>query len=290
MSHSNEIKALVHLLEDPDEFIFDQVKDKLMQLGPNVIPYLEKAWEKDNFGDLFQDRIETLIHDIQHKELHLALLNWMNDSDNLLEGVLLVNKFQYPSLDRKSIEIQIEQITKDIECQISEEMTGLDIVMIINQVLFEVYCFKGDKKNYHNPENSYLNQVLNKKKGNPLMLSIIYIEIAKRLNIPIKGVNLPNHFIVGYLDPEFKLKGFQIEKDAHEILFYINPYSKGVILHHNEIDDFLVDLNLERLPKYYTPCSNVTIVKRILTNLLYSYSKLNNKEKVKQLKSILILF
>ena len=89
MSHSNEIKALVHLLEDPDEFIFDQVKDKLMQLGPNVIPYLEKAWEKDDFGDLFQEKSKILA--LQKQSFSSARLQTLKNESKTKTMTFLTN-------------------------------------------------------------------------------------------------------------------------------------------------------------------------------------------------------
>ena len=290
MVSKNEITALVDLLEDPDEIIFDQIKHKLIEIGPNAIPHLENAWENKNFGLLFQNRIESLIHDIQYKDLIQTISKWLKSPDELLDGVLLINKYQYPSLNRNKIEEQINVLTNDIRCQMSEHMTGIEKIMTINHILFEVHKFKGDKENYHHPNNSYLNKVLNNKKGNPLLLSIIYLEIAKRINLPIKGINLPNHFIIGYLDEEYKKPHSFDEKDTFGILFYINPFSKGIILHHDEIADFLRDLNLEQKPKYFKPCSNKAIVKRMLTNLIYTYTKSNKTEKVNELKEMIRLF
>ena len=69
MNRPTEISALVHLIDDPDELIFFQVKDKLIEMGAGVIPHLEKAWATENFGDLFQFRLESIIHEIQLKDV-----------------------------------------------------------------------------------------------------------------------------------------------------------------------------------------------------------------------------
>ena len=122
------------------------------------------------------------------------------------------------------------------------------------------------------------------------MLSILYLEISKRLGIPIKGINLPNHFIVGYLDMDYNKPEYSIDKDNYGVLFYINPFSKGLILQHNEIDEFLLDLDLEQDPKYYSPCDNLAIIKRNITNLIYSYSKVKEKNKIADLKQFLLSF
>ena len=290
MGKPSEVNALVHLIDDPDELIFFQVKNKLIEMGSDVIPYLEKAWAKENFGDLFQYRLESIIHDIQLKDVFRQLGNWIQNPENLLEGVLIVNKYKYPNINISSIENLISQLVRDIKSQINDGLTVLEKIQIINKIVFDVYGFRGDKTNYHDPENSYFNAVITKKKGNPLMLSILYLEIAKRIKIPISGINLPNHFLVGFLEEDYQQNSYLYNRDSYGILFYINPFSKGTILYQDEIDDFLFELKLKQHSKYYSPCNNISIIRRILTNLIYSYTKLNKKKNVAELKKIIQLF
>ncbi len=290
MNSPTEISALVHLIDDPDELIFFQVKDKLIEMGAEVIPHLEKAWATENFGDLFQFRLESIIHEIQLKGVFEQLGKWILNPENLLEGVLIVNKYKYPNINLRLIEELLAQIVCDIESQFNDELTILEKIQVINKILFDIYGFRGDKTNYHNPDNSYFNAVLTKKKGNPLMLSILYIEISRRLGIPITGINLPNHFLVGYLEKDYNQNASNEIRDSYGVLFYINPFSKGTILYQNEIDNFLFELKLKQDPKYYSPCNNISIIRRIVTNLLYSYTKLNKKKNVAELKKIIQLF
>ena len=93
MPNENEITALVELLEDPDEIIFDQIKHKLIEIGPNVIPHLENAWENKSFGLLFQNRVESLIHDIQYRDLLQTISKWTRSPIDFIDGVLLINKY-----------------------------------------------------------------------------------------------------------------------------------------------------------------------------------------------------
>ncbi|MFM8963974.1 MAG: HEAT repeat domain-containing protein [Sphingomonadales bacterium] len=75
------IKALVRLIDDPDELVFQQVRDELMKFGPDVVPVLEQSWEQDYYGLLFQDRIENLIHDIQFEAVKHQLNTWLQSPD-----------------------------------------------------------------------------------------------------------------------------------------------------------------------------------------------------------------
>jgi regulator of sirC expression with transglutaminase-like and TPR domain len=79
-------------------------------------------------------------------------------------------------------------------------MTPQEQVLVMNKVLFDIHGFAGNTTNFHAPQNSFINTVLESKKGNPLLISIIYILMARQLDIPIYGVNLPEHFILAYQD------------------------------------------------------------------------------------------
>src|SRR3954465_14583356 len=281
-----EVIALITLLDDPDEGIYSQVKDRFVTLGPPAIPHLETAWE-NSFDAIMQKRIETIIHTIQFETLQKALKQWANDeADDLLKGVLLLARYQYPDLDENKIRKQIQQIKQDVWLELHDDLTALEKVKIINHILFEVHQFSGNITNYHAPQNSFINNVLESKKGNPVMLSIVYALICKELNIPVYGVNLPQHFVLAYVNDYANLIDVNNKTLSNNILFYINPFSKGLMFHQKDIDQFLKQLNLEPEAKYYLPCSNVDILKRCINNLIYSYEKLGYLEKVDELKNL----
>src|SRR5690606_38319041 len=149
---------------------------------------------------------------------------------DLIEGACLVARYQYPDLDEKSIYQKMDQLERDIWLEINNNLTAFEKVKIFNHIIFEVHSFTGNKKNYHAPQNSYINNVLDTKRGNPLSLSVIYVALANRLNVPIYGVNLPSHFVVCYLD-ENNLGAliFGADENTHnsKVLFFINPFSRG---------------------------------------------------------------
>jgi regulator of sirC expression with transglutaminase-like and TPR domain len=282
-----EIKAIIGLLDDPDDGIFTQIKSKLLEIGPEAIPTLEAAWE-DSFDGVFQTRVENIIHEIQFENIKKDIVNWsLLEHENLLKGLLLVAKYQYPDVNENKIKAQLGQIKKDIWLEFHEDMTALEKVQIINHILFEVHGFSGNTTNYHAPQNSYINNVLETKKGNPITLSVLYLLMCHDLNIPIYGINLPDHFVVGYLN-DSELLEMQIPGDEHgdNILFYINPFSKGYIFQHKDIDVFLKNINVDPKKEYYEPCTNVDIIKRILRNLITAYQKNGYQNKVDEVMAL----
>ncbi len=281
-----EVIALITLLDDPDDGICSEVKNRFIVLGPPAIPHLETAWE-NSFDALMQKRIEGIIHTIQFKALQNALKNWAeNEQDDLFKGCCIIARYQYPDLDETKLKKQLHQVKQDVWLELHDDLTALEKVKIINHILFEVHQFGGNISNYHAPQNSFINVVLETKKGNPVMLSIIYTLICKELNIPVYGVNLPQHFVLAYVNDLANLFDPSHKTLSDNILFYINPFSKGLIFNQADIDSFIKQLKIEPETKYYLPCSNLDIIKRILNNLIYSFDKMGYAEKVQELKDL----
>lgn len=283
-----ELRALINLLDDPDEMVFNHVKDKLLSLGQEVIPVLENVWEMgDPFNNLVQTRIENIIHKIQYDTIAGEMSEWVRSGANdLLKGALIVAKYQYPDLNEQKIKTKIEQITQDVWLELNDNLTALEKVKVINHIIFEVHGFSGNTTNFHAPQNSYLNNVVESKKGNPLSLSILYTVVAQKLNIPVYGVNLPEHFVLAYkADDIAKLAG--AKDDDSGILFYINPFSRGAIFSKKEIEAFLKQLKLEPRKQFFQPCGNREIVERLVRNLVNSYQKLGYPKKMEELNALL---
>ncbi len=277
----NQIKALVKLLDDPNEDIYREIYDKLLAQGYKALPELEKVWEK-SFDEKMQERIEGLIQEIQSNSVQRSLKKWVEKGgEDLFMGSFLIAKHQYPELNFESYNNRMEEIKKDIWLEINENLTALEKVQIINHVFFKVHGFSGNSANFYAPQNNYINHVLETKKGNPITLGIIYSALAQRLNIPIYGVNLPKNYIVAYKNEYAQESSIQ-----NQVLFYINPFNKGAILGKKEIDYFLKQQDLKREKQYYLPCDNIEILKRLLNNLIFSYDKLGYPDKIEELSEL----
>lgn len=290
MKNDPSVKALVQLIDDPDEQVFHHVRTALIDKGPDVIPLLESSWENDDYGLLFQSRIENLIHDIQYNSTRMALQRWIDASHkDLLEGALIVAKYQYPNLDEEQVHAQIQQIRKDIWLEINGHQTAYEKIRVFNKVFYGKYGYTGNSRDFHSPLNSCINTVMETKKGNPLSLCLVYSIIAQSLDLPVYGVNLPNHFVLAYLD-EDNINPFINTNNKHGVLFYINAFARGGIFDELEIKEFLKALNKPEAREYFEPCSNSAIIARMLTNLINAFQQSGNAEKVRELIEMRDLF
>ena len=282
---NTELNALISLLDEPSNPVFDKIKEKILYYGIDAIPFLEDAWD-NSFDNNIQSRIEEIIHSIQLNNLKNALVNWKeNNRLDLLEGFYLVSRYQYPDLNYDNMKDQVARIEKDIWLELNSNLTALEKVKVINHVLFDINRFAGNKSNIDAPQNLFLNNLLETRKGNHLSLGILYIVLSQKLGIPIFGVNLPQHFILAYMD---EVQGEKIVlEDENEVLFYVNPFNKGAVFTQREIELFIKHLKIKPSKSFYKPCDNTDIIRRLLENVIENYNKLGYLEKVDELKELL---
>ncbi len=283
---NKELRALISLLDEPDGSIYDQVREKIFSYGLDAVPILEGAWE-NSFDGLIQERIENIIHNIQLDDLYSELNVWSQSGGNdLLKGHILISKFQYPDIDVESITRQIGSLSQDIWLELNLRLTALEKVKVINHILYDINKFSGNKLNINAPDNYYLNVLLNSKKGNPLSLGALYIALAQGLGFPVYGVDLPRHFILAYLD-DISPKTEATDIEDRKVLFYINPFNQGALFTRNEIELYIKQLSLSDNKKYYSGCKNMTIIKRMMGELILQYKNSGNQNKVEELTRLM---
>ena len=269
-----EMEALISLLDDPDTAIFDDVRGKIISFGNNIIPHLEFAWES-SFDHLLQNRIEDIIHHLQFENIKLELANWRKTPErNLINGAIIIAKYQYPDLEEESIHKDIKQIIQDVWLELNDNLTALEKIKVVNRIVFDVHGFYGNTKNINSPKNSYINNVLERKKGNPITLGILYLAICKELKIPMYGVDVPAHFILAHAE------------DGEIPEFYLNVFNKGTVFGTPDIDSFLEQLKIEPEDKHYIACSNLSVIKRLVQHLIYTYDNLGYVEKKEELEEL----
>ncbi len=280
---NKKLKALVRLLDDRNEFVFSVAHKELAAIGLSAIPVLESAWA-ESLDEILHERIENLIQHIQLENIVEEYTDWAkSDDQDLLYGAFLLAKFQYPELSYEDINQTIEKIIDDVRAEISDNLTRLEKVKVLNHIIFDINKFVHNT-NFNAPQSAYMNLVFETRKGNSITLSIIYTVVAQRLNLPIYGVNLPRNYIIAYLDTH--IENLRIGKKATKVIFYINPFNKGIALGRKEIDYFAKQHKLKPDNSFYFPCSNASTIQRLLSNLSLTYDKLGYPEKVDALRRI----
>lgn len=294
MNDRKEIEALIYLLDDTDDEVIEQVQDRLMSLGDDALMVLEEVlYQLEESVQI--KRVQILIKKLKFdKNIQYFSIWKQTGAEDLLGAVIEIARIRFPDIERQEIENAIDKIKLDAWLEMHYDLTSYEKVRILNHIFYYVHKFQGDSEDYHNADNSFINKVLERHRGNPISLAIIYSIVAQKLNIPIYGVNLPQHFVLGYKagDDLEIIKAYNDSSELNqspgsEILFYINPFSQGLVLSHQSIYEFLKQINVEPRDEYFNVCSNVEIIQRILRNLIYTYEKEKNDEMLYVLQNIM---
>jgi regulator of sirC expression with transglutaminase-like and TPR domain len=163
---------------------------------------------------------------------------------------------EYPNLDIEAFLRRLNHLAVRVEVLRGDETDPLKIIECLNAVLFVEEGFRGNIEDYYDPRNSYLNEVLERKVGIPISLSVIYMEVARRIGFSLRGVGLPGHFIVKYATPD------------REIL--IDPFGNGRIISSKNCQEMLDQVfggKMTVQPAHLQPMDKKSIITRMLFNL-----------------------
>lgn len=285
------LDALITLLDDPDSTVFQMVEQELLKEDEEIIPALEKKWEQ-SFDENSQARIENIIQSLQFKRTFRGLKNWIGQTpgtQDLFEGFCAVDKFQYPDLNPLNLTLKIENLRKSIWLELNNSLTLLEKTTILNHFIFNLNGYSVNLSNPESPQNCFLNQLLDTKRGNPVSMSIFYTIIARAIELPAYLVDFPKNPLVAIVDAELAQKVHGSARDT-EVLFYINPSNKGAITSRKEIEYHLKRNDYQPIAEYAEPKQDVLFVKRLVESMLEAYTSVGYKEKEEKIKQLLSLF
>lgn len=287
----SKLNALIDLLDDPDNTVFGMVEKELLKENDEIIPALEKKWEL-SFDENCQERIENIIQNLQFNQTYDRLATWINtdtEQQDLLSGFCTVDRFQYPDLNPLNIELKIENLRKSIWLELNNSLTLLEKTTILNHFIFNLNGYSINLSNPHSPQNCFLNQLLDTKKGNSISISLLYVLVARQLELPVKLVDFPKNPLVAIVDAELarKVHGSSLDSD---VLFYINPSNKGSITSRKEIEYHLNRNNHTPFREYTEPKPDALFIQRLLESMAESYTSVGFTEKEERIKQLLELF
>ena len=216
-------------------------------------------------------------------------LGWQNFAKEIQQKQSLIDlgkaslyyaQAEYPELNHEHYLGLLDLWAKEIATSLTPERYPLQVIKTINQYLFGNLGFVGDNQDYYNTENSYLNRAIDRKKGIPITLAVIYLEIARRIDFPMVGIGMPGHFLIR---PDFTDAGI-----------FVDAFNQGEILFPQDCETKLSQLYqypVKLEPHFLNPVSKHQILGRMLNNLKQIYLHQRNLEKVLELvEAILILF
>jgi regulator of sirC expression with transglutaminase-like and TPR domain len=193
---------------------------------------------------------------------------------DLEEGVWLLAQTQYPDINIEAYQALLDNFALELRERLDLTREPKDVLTRINTYLFEELGFSGNEENYYDPENSYLNRVIDRRTGNPINLSLLYMLLARRLRLPVTGIGLPGHFICRH------------QTSAAEI--FIDAFHGGKFLSKADCVQYLVHANYSLRDDCLAPVSSRRMLLRICGNLHQTYLQLQRTEETTRIQRYLV--
>ena len=191
-------------------------------------------------------------------------------------AALQIARLEYPDLDPQPWTEQLDHMALEIANRVCDLSDGAVFVAVMNHYLFEELGFRGNELDYYDPRNSCLNEVLERKLGIPITLSVVYMEIERRLAKPVFGIGLPGHFVIEYEDGLYSS--------------FIDPFHQGELLNREQCDQLIRQrAGVEVESRHFLPCSHQDIVVRMLRNLKGAYIRGQAFEKALKVLDLIVL-
>ena len=280
MKENKEISALLQLIDDPDEDVYNTVSEKIVSFGKEIIPNLENLWETIG-NEETQERIELLIHRLHFRDLTTEFTNWKDGSADLLQGALIIAKYNYPDLQTAVIKQDLEKIRRNIWLELNNYLTPLEQINVMNSIFFNYYKHKGVEISYDNADAFLINKTLETKKGNAISNGIIYIVLCELLDLPVKAINIPRQFILAYFDPQHDLSN-PVGHASEKINFYIDPLN-GQMYSHKDVESYFKRISVPPTTSYFRHLNNKRIIQFLLEELSKCFDDDRNKYKMDEL-------
>lgn len=195
---------------------------------------------------------------------------------DLGQAALLVAGEEYPELDVAEHLRTLDEFADAVRQRAPEWLPPEELARMVGRYLFQERGFQGNSGDYYNPDNSYFNRVLDTHTGIPITLSLLFLEVARRVGLRCRGVGMPGHFLVG-------LEGSEV---------YFDAFNGGAVLSVADCRRLAEGLFGPRMTwrdDYLTPCTKYEFLFRLLNNLKVVYERTGSPEKAAGVTQRMIL-
>jgi|694.fasta_scaffold00007_44 regulator of sirC expression with transglutaminase-like and TPR domain len=263
----SQIKGFVNLLKDSEEKVLSLMAQQVSNMSPDSLKMIEDLAQKSNDVDLLDNWYHA-----SRLSLKYMIEDWKRlHRQDLERGLFLISRIYTPYLnEQRYIEILDSYANRAAE-KLSTKSTSDEAIEAINKVLFEEERFSGNQANYYDIRNNFIHTVIDTKLGNPIVLSSIYMLVAKRLKVPVSGIGAPGHFIVKFADQ------------------LIDPFFSGRRITKEECVIRAQELSVFWRDEYLDSIEDSFIIARCVRNLIAIYKRNNELDKASDVSELLKL-
>jgi regulator of sirC expression with transglutaminase-like and TPR domain len=274
MSASRELYALYSLLDDPQASVQSAVRERILALGEDVVAGLRELTEVH--GNLHQDVVHDLVNEIRTTMAIRRLEREFSGPDepvDLEEGAFILAKYGFPEISTDVYHKRLDEMAADTRVLAGARAAPLDTFMKMRSYLFSDLGFIGNREDYYNPHNSFINKVIDYRKGIPITLSMLLLTLGSRLGITLNGIGMPMHFLVQY--------------DDGSRMFFVDAFNSGIIITRDQCRLMLSSSGIRLTPEMLSPVASRDIIERMWRNLYLAYQQQGDAEETARVADIL---
>jgi regulator of sirC expression with transglutaminase-like and TPR domain len=265
-----ELHSLLSLLDDPDIAVATVVEERIRSHGQYVIEPLTSFLGTCQ-DQLAIERASGILRDLTTDALseeftQLRNLMKVKPMTGLEHGVFLIARYGYPSLDINYYKRELDSLAGMLYDRIKGIHSPIDLLSATNDFFFKEKKFRGNHQHFLEADNSYINQVIDRRLGIPISLSVLYLLVAgKRLHLPFSGASTPGHFLI-------RFDGIRDEP------LFIDAFNGGIILRSEDIRRFLYTSGIPYYESFISPAQPRNILLRMLRNLMILFEEQKDHE------------
>jgi regulator of sirC expression with transglutaminase-like and TPR domain len=268
-------EALIQLLGDEDPAVFQRIHETILSQGPAAIPWLEHY--QLNEDPRTRRRVRGLLHKLKADQADNAFLSFCLTHGAILdieEGLFLLGRTTFPDINLEGYRALLDGYAEEVRNRVGRVRSPQRVLGTLNRLLFIQLGFRGDSADYYSPDNSYLNKVIDRRKGNPITLSALYLSVCRRLDLPVAGVGLPGHFVCRYQGPSSEI--------------YVDAFNSGKFMTRTDCVHHLVRTNCSLKDDYLGPISPKRMLLRCVNNLHQIYQQRREEQTALRMRGYLL--
>jgi regulator of sirC expression with transglutaminase-like and TPR domain len=267
--------ALISLLADDDQNVYQTVRTKILSYGRVATEWLQPYTLSSD--PVLRRRAQEIVHHLLRQsadEAFMAFCHTKGEDLDVEEGTWMLAKTAYPEINAAAYQALFDNYAGELREPVQMADDPERILVTVNHYLFDKLGFIGNERNHNDPDNSYLNRVVDRRTGIPISLSMVYLFVTRRLHLPVTGIGLPGHFICRYQTAKTEI--------------FIDPSKKGKFLTKADCIKHLLQMNQGLQDGHLAPVSPRRTLQRMCLNLHQIYLHLKQADESARLQRYLV--
>ena len=263
------------LLGDEDVATYEAVRDHILSYGSEAREWLLR--HARSADPVSRRRVQEIVESLGRRhadDRFLAFCLNQGEDFDLEEGVWLLAMTRYPEINLAAYQALLDSHSGDLRERLDFGDPPARLLEGFGRYLFEELGYRGNEEEYYDPENSYLNRVMDRRTGNPISLCTLFLLLARRLRLPVAGIGMPGHFICRFQSPTAEI--------------FVDVFNRGRLMSKADCMRYLVQSTYGFHEGYLAPATPRRMLLRMCSNLHQIHVHLKQPDETARLQRYIV--